>query len=60
VFFNVFAAKEPSANVCAAHGTLCSFETAVLLQPHKTVVANLGAGNFGLFQRNSWQPLIEP
>jgi len=24
VFFNHFAAAEPSANVCIAHGTLCS------------------------------------
>jgi len=24
VFFNLFAAAEPSANVCVAHGTLCN------------------------------------
>jgi len=24
VFFNYFAAAEPSANVCVAHGTLCN------------------------------------
>jgi len=24
VFFNLFAAAEPSANVCVTHGTLCN------------------------------------
>jgi len=24
VFFKLFAATEPSANVCVAHGTLCN------------------------------------
>jgi len=24
VFFNLYAAAEPSANVCVAHGTLCN------------------------------------
>jgi len=24
VFFNLFAAEEPPANVCVAHGTLCN------------------------------------
>ena len=24
VFFNLFAAAEPSANVCVSHGTLCN------------------------------------
>jgi len=32
----------------------------VLLQPHGIVVANFVPGNFGLFRRNSWQPLAEP
>ena len=43
MFFNLFAAREPSANVCVAHGTLCNdpsvyptfsnkSETAVLVQ----------------------------
>jgi len=32
----------------------------ILLQPHRTVVANFAPGNFGLFRRNPWQPLAEP
>jgi len=27
VFFDLFSAAEPSANVCAAHGTLCNDTT---------------------------------
>jgi len=33
---------------------------ALLLQPHRIVVANFVPGNFGLFRRNPWQPLAEP
>jgi len=32
----------------------------VLLQPHRTVIANFVPGNFSLFRRNPWQPLAEP
>jgi len=35
-------------------------QVSILLQPHKTVVANLVPGNFGLFRRNPWQPLTDP
>jgi len=35
-------------------------KTVILLQPHRTVVANFIPGNFGLFRRNPWQPLAEP
>jgi len=52
VFFNLFAAVEPSANVCVAHGTLCNYETVELLQLHRTVVANSISGNFGQFWQN--------
>jgi len=31
----------------------------ILLQPHRTVVANFVPGNFGLFRPNPWQPLAE-
>ena len=34
-------------------------QVSVLLQPHKTAVANFVSGNFGLFPRNPWQPLAE-
>jgi len=60
VFFNVFAAAEPSANVCIAHGTLCNCETVALLQLHWTVVANFVPGNFVPFRQNPWQPFAEP
>jgi len=60
VSFNLFAATEPSTNVCVAHGALCNCETVILLQPHRTVVVNFVPGNFSLFQRNPWQPLAEP
>jgi len=51
---------ESSTNVCVAHGALCNCETVILLQPHRTVVLNFVPGNFGLFQRNPWQPFVEP
>jgi len=35
-------------------------QVSILLQPHKTVVANFVAGKFVLFRRNPWQPLAEP
>ena len=35
-------------------------KTVILLQPHRTVVANFIPGSFGLFRRNPWQPLAEP
>jgi len=31
-------------------------QESILLQPHRTVVANFAPGNFGLFRRNLWQP----
>jgi len=68
VFLNFFAAAGPSANVFVAHGTRYSdpslhlgyCETVELLQPHRTAVANSVPGNFGLFRRKPWQPLVEP
>jgi len=70
-FFNLFAAREPSANVCVAHGTLCNdpsvyptFSNKSLKQwywyKNRTVDANFIPGNFGQFQWNHWQPLMEP
>jgi len=59
VFFNHFAAVEPSAIVCVALGTYATINVSILLQPHKTVIANLVPGNFGLFRRNPWQPLAK-
>jgi len=59
VFFNLYAAAEPSANVCVAHGTLCNCITVALLQPYRSVIANFVPGNFGVFWRNPWQPLAE-
>ena len=50
VFFNLFAAAEPFANICVAHGILCNSGTVVLVQPHRTAVANFFPGNFGLFR----------
>jgi len=35
-------------------------QVTILLQPHRTVVANFVPGNLGLFRRNHWQPLAEP
>jgi len=35
-------------------------QVAILLQPHRIVVANFVPGNFGLFRRKLWQPLEEP
>ena len=35
-------------------------QVSILLQLHRTVVANFVPGNFGLFRRNPWQPLAEP
>ena len=34
-------------------------QVSILVQPHRTVVANFVQGNFGLFRRNPWQPLAE-
>ena len=50
VFLNVFAAAEPSAYVCVADGNLqyAMIRVSILLQPHRTVVANYDPGNFGL------------
>jgi len=31
----------------------------ILLQRHRTVVANFVPGNFGLFRQNPWQSLAE-
>jgi len=31
-----------------------------LLHPHRTVVASFVPGNFSLFRRKPWQPLLEP
>jgi len=66
VFFNLFAAAEPTANVCVAHGTRCNdpsvygyCETVVLLQPHRSAVVNFVPGNVGLLRQNPWQPLAE-
>jgi len=61
VFFNLFAAAEPSANVCATHETLCNVPSVYIA----TTAQNCGCeffvpGNFGLFRRNPWQPLTEP
>jgi len=39
---------------------LLSVKTVVLLQTHRTVVANFIPGNFCLFRWNPWQPLAEP
>jgi len=35
-------------------------EVSILLQQHRTVIANFVPGNFGLFRRNPRQPLAEP
>jgi len=35
-------------------------QVSIMLQPHRTLVANFVPGNFGLFRRNPWQPLAEP
>ena len=35
-------------------------QVSILLQQHRTVVANFVPGEFGLFRRNPWQPLEEP
>jgi len=35
-------------------------QVSILLQLHRTVVANFIPGNFGLFRGNPWQPLAEP
>jgi len=59
VFFSLFAAAETSANVCVAHETLCKIQVSISLQPHRTVVANIVPGNFGLFQKNQWNPVEE-
>ena len=48
-----FTTAELSANVCVAHGTLCNEPGFyVLLQQHRTVIATLVPGKFGLFRRN--------
>jgi len=61
VLFNLCsAAVEPSANVCVAHGTYAMIQVSILLQQHRTVVANFVPGNFGLFRRNPWKPFAEP
>jgi len=35
-------------------------QVSILLQLYRTVVANFVPGNFGLFRRNTWEPLAEP
>jgi len=35
-------------------------QVSILLQPHRTVIANFVPGNFGLILRNPWKPLAEP
>jgi len=59
VFFNLFAAADPYANVCVAHGTLCN-DPSVIATTIRTVVANFIPGKFGLFRRKPWQALAEP
>jgi len=56
VFFNLFAAMEPSANVCVAHGTLCSDPTFYSAKPLRTVFANFVPGQFGLFRGATLTP----
>jgi len=34
-------------------------QVSILLQPHRSVVANFVPGNFGLCRRNPWQPFAE-
>jgi len=70
VFFNLFAAREPSANIRVAHGTLCNdlsvystFSNKSLKQQYwykkRAVDGNFIPGNSGQFQWNYWQPLME-
>ena len=56
VFFNLFAAAKPSANVCTARGTYAMMQVFVLL----SVTNNFVPVNFGLFRRYPWQSLAEP
>jgi len=35
-------------------------QASILLQRHRTVVANFVRGKFCLFRQNPWQPLAEP
>jgi len=35
-------------------------QVSILLQPHRTVIANFVPDNFGLFRRKPCQPLPEP
>jgi len=60
VFFNLFAATEPSTNVCVAHGILCNDPSDYFATTAKNYGCEFVPGNFGLFRRNHWQPLAEP
>ena len=66
VFFHLFAAAKPSANVCVAHGTLCNDPSVYAATTALKGVCEFRprqfrsvSANFGLFRRNLWQPLAE-
>jgi len=61
VFFNLFAAAEHTENVCVdvEPHAMIPVQVYILLQLHRTVVANFCPGNFGLFRRNpDWKTLL--
>ena len=60
VFFNLFAAAEPSANVCVARGTLCNDPSVYIATTAKNCGCKFPPNKFGLFRRNPWQPIAEP
>jgi len=60
VFFNHFAAAEPSVNVCVAHGTLCNDLSVYIATTAQNCGCEFRPGNFCLFRRNPRQPLAEP
>jgi len=57
VFFNLFAAAEPSANVCVARGTLCNDPSVYIATTAKNCGCKFPPNKFGLFRRNPWQPI---
>jgi len=61
VFFNLFCCNRTFLKWFALlMEPYAMIQVSVLLQRHRTVVANFVPGNFGLFRRKPWRPPAEP
>jgi len=60
VFFNLLLQRNLPQMFALLMEPYAMIQVTILLQLHRTVVANFVPGNFGLCRRNHWQPLAEP